>query len=183
MSTLKSVREHKNLTQQELSNKSKISVRTIQRIEAGTKPKGHTLKSLSKALNINEKELQKEDKLLEFELESEELQKRISIIKFINLSLLPFIFVPPINILLPIILMLVTKIKNPIVKQIISLQIMWTILAPILFMIGVLFKVGNQFTIFLLIFIFLSNIFIILKNAMEIDQNKKLYFKLNFSML
>lgn len=34
MSRLRAAREHKNLTQEELSEKSRISVRTIQRIEA-----------------------------------------------------------------------------------------------------------------------------------------------------
>ncbi len=57
MSKLKIVREQKNLTQEELSEKSGISVRTIQRIESGIAPKGHTLKALSKTLEILETEL------------------------------------------------------------------------------------------------------------------------------
>mgnify|MGYP003598873837 CR=1 FL=1 len=44
-----------NLTQEELAEKSGISVRTIQRIESGTKPKGYTLKALAAALGISEK--------------------------------------------------------------------------------------------------------------------------------
>jgi len=48
MSKLKQLREQKNMTQEELSEKSGISVRTIQRIESGTNPKGHTLKYLLK---------------------------------------------------------------------------------------------------------------------------------------
>lgn len=54
MPTLKQIREKQNLTQEELSEKSGISVRTIQRIEAGTPPKGYTLKTLAKALGIPE---------------------------------------------------------------------------------------------------------------------------------
>lgn len=34
------------MTQEELAEKSGVSVRTIQRIEAGTQPKGYTLNSI-----------------------------------------------------------------------------------------------------------------------------------------
>nr|MBC7611596.1 helix-turn-helix transcriptional regulator [Pseudopedobacter sp.] len=44
MSKLKRIREQQNLTQEELSEKSAVSVRTIQRIEAGKDPKGYTLR-------------------------------------------------------------------------------------------------------------------------------------------
>ncbi|WP_374364877.1 helix-turn-helix domain-containing protein [Cloacibacterium sp.] len=57
MSKLKQIREQQNLTQEELAEKSGISVRTIQRIESGTEPKGHTLKALSKSLEISQNEL------------------------------------------------------------------------------------------------------------------------------
>ncbi|MDF2831166.1 helix-turn-helix transcriptional regulator [Chryseobacterium indoltheticum] len=50
MSELKKIRETKNITQEELAEKSGISVRTIQRIEAGTIPKGYTLKLWQKVL-------------------------------------------------------------------------------------------------------------------------------------
>ena len=57
MSELKKIREEKNLTQEELAEKSGLSVRTIQRIEAGTEPKGYTLKTLASTLDISEKYL------------------------------------------------------------------------------------------------------------------------------
>ena len=53
MNKLLKYREKLNLTQQQLSKKSNISVRTNQRIEAGQELKGHTLEALSKALEIN----------------------------------------------------------------------------------------------------------------------------------
>ena len=59
MSELKNIREKKNLTQEELAEKSGVSVRTIQRIESGIEPKGYTLKTLAKSLEIAEKELLK----------------------------------------------------------------------------------------------------------------------------
>jgi len=57
MSILKVFREKQNLTQEELSKKSGISARTIQRIEKGKEPKGYTLRVLAKALMIEENEL------------------------------------------------------------------------------------------------------------------------------
>ena len=46
-SIVQHLREEKNLTQTELAEKSGLSLRTIQRIEAGNVPKGYTLKALA----------------------------------------------------------------------------------------------------------------------------------------
>ncbi|UHO39496.1 helix-turn-helix domain-containing protein [Chryseobacterium capnotolerans] len=194
MSKLKAAREQKNLTQEELSEKSKISVRTIQRIEAGTEPKGHTLRALAQALEIEETSLQDiiiiPDMIDEEKNESipemkEELQPDInySLIKIINLSSLLFTLLPPLNILVPLILMFTMKQRNSLARQIISIQMIWTVMAPIVFMLGIFLKLGRTFTLVLMIVIVLSNIFIILRNAAEIDRNKKLYFRLKFSMI
>ncbi|MEJ5106336.1 helix-turn-helix domain-containing protein [Chryseobacterium sp. MYb328] len=196
MSKLKATREQKNLTQEELSEKSKISVRTIQRIEAGTEPKGHTLRALAQALEIEETSLQEtfvipetkpsDEITLETAPEvKEELQPEInySLVKIINLSSLLFTLLPPLNILVPLLLMFTMKQRNNLVRQIISVQIIWTVMAPVVFMLGIFLKLGRQFTLVLMIVIVLSNIFIILRNAMEIDQNKKMYFRLNFNMI
>ncbi|WP_407483667.1 helix-turn-helix domain-containing protein [Elizabethkingia meningoseptica] len=186
MSTLKTIREQKNLTQEEVSERSKISVRTIQRIEAGAEPKGHTLRALAKALETDEQALLNKP-------EEERVEKEIvvqtpadinyTLIKIINLSSLPLILLPPLNILLPLLLMFKLKQKNTLARQIISVQMVWTIMAPVVFMLGIFLKLGRQFTLVLIILIVLSNIFIILRNAAAIDKYKRLYYKLNFSMI
>ncbi|WP_394974852.1 helix-turn-helix domain-containing protein [uncultured Croceitalea sp.] len=51
MSHLLKYREQLNFTQEQLAAKANISVRTIQRIEAGKKLKGHILEAISKALH------------------------------------------------------------------------------------------------------------------------------------
>ncbi|MEH7889435.1 helix-turn-helix domain-containing protein [Elizabethkingia meningoseptica] len=186
MSALKAIREQKNLTQEELSERSKISVRTIQRIEAGTEPKGHTLRALAKALETDEQALL--NKPAEEHVEKEIVVQapadiNYTLIKIINLSSLPLILFPPLNILLPLLLMFKLKQKNTLARQIISVQIVWTIMAPVVFMLGIFLKLGRQFTLVLIILIVLSNIFIILRNAAEIDKHKKLYYKLNFSII
>ena len=192
MSKLKQIREQQNLTQEELSEKSGISVRTIQRIESGTKPKGYTLKSLSKALEIGENELLSNEVETEIETISEKQPVEILAtengldygkIKLINLSSVLFIILPPINILFPLILSHVLKQKNHLTRQIISLQILWTILAPIFFMLGIFLKLGRSFTIVLLVLIVLSNVFLILRNLAEIDKHKKLKYHLTFNIL
>lgn len=196
MSKLKALREQKNLTQEELSEKSKISVRTIQRIEAGTEPKGHTLRALAWTLGIEESLLQdtvvipetNDEIIVETDAEikvEQQLQPEInySLVKIINLSSLLLTLLPPFNILVPLILMFAMKQKNSLVKQIISVQMLWTVMAPIVFILGIFLKLGRPFTLVLMIVIVLSNIFIILRNAAEIDRKKKLYFRLNFNMI
>ncbi|AZA77339.1 helix-turn-helix domain-containing protein [Chryseobacterium sp. G0186] len=193
MSKLKAVREQKNLTQEELSEKSRISVRTIQRIEAGTEPKGHTLRALSQALEVEESLLQDivvniepEEVIVEeekSEAKEEQSDVNYSLIKIINLSSLLFTVLPPLNILVPLLLMFTMKQRNSLVRQIISIQMIWTVMAPIVFMLGIFLKLGRQFTLVLMILIVLSNVFIILRNTAEIDKNKKLYYRLKFSMI
>ncbi|MFC2187448.1 helix-turn-helix domain-containing protein [Fulvivirgaceae bacterium LMO-SS25] len=179
MSKLREIRERHNLTQEELSEKSGISVRTIQRIESGTEPKGHTLKILTKTLDLKENEL----------IEKPKDQKPInfSLLKIINISSVVFAFLPPVNIALPLSLMFIMKQVNPLTKQIVSVQIIWSILAIIIFMLSAFmknwFSLGNKFSLVVMVVLVLSNVFIILRNAAEIDKKGKLYFKLNFSII
>ncbi|MFL9844549.1 helix-turn-helix domain-containing protein [Flavobacterium rhizosphaerae] len=191
MSKLKQIRELQNLTQEELSANSGISVRTIQRIESGVIPKGHTLKALTKALNVAENELsgvsvKTEDiRVEENHVQVEELSAHIDYqrLKLINLSSILFVILPPLNILVPFILSRLLRQNNLLLKQIISLQILWTVLAPIFFILGILLKLGHSFTIVLIAAIALSNVFLILANLAELDRNKKLRFRLKFSVI
>ena len=190
MSKLKTIREFQNLTQEELAEKSGISVRTIQRIETGKTPKGYTLKVLAKVLAIEENALllenvEKEnlEHVEEFNQTEESTSVNFTKLKLINLSSIPFILIPPLNIIVPFFLMFKMKQQNSLTKQLISIQILWTIFAPIVFMLGVFLKLGNQFTLLIMILITFSNVYIILRNAIEIDKHKKLFYKLNFSMI
>lgn len=179
MSELKKIREKSNLTQEELSEKSKISVRTIQRIEAGTIPKGHTLKSLAKALAVNEHELMDNQRLL--------FDRDLIFIKLINLSSLPFVILPPANIFLPWILSSIKNELNEFTKQIITIQILWTILAVILFIptyyMKYWFSFGTKVNMYVIGLLLLTNVFIILRNTAEIDKTGKLYYQMTFSII
>lgn len=179
MSILLELREKLNLTQEELANKANISVRTIQRIEAGTKPKGFTLEALSNALGVN-KDVLLEDKI-------EPIKNNKNLIKYINLSSIILIIVPLGSIILPLIIMYWKKQINTITKQIISIQILWT-LASILLVIASSFlknwfSLSNQVTTFTILILLAINLYIILRNTLEIEKRDRLYIKLNFSFL
>lgn len=194
MSKLKQLREAQHLTQEELAQKARISVRTIQRIEAGTDPKGHTLKTLAQILNVAERELGPQQAAEQHTqvvhvtepvvgvnetVAARELQQ----LKLLNLSSILFVVLPPLNIAAPWLLAYFLKQKNPIVRQLVSVQILWTILAPIVFMTGIFLKPGNRFTLVLMAAIVLSNVYLILRNAYELDRHHKLRYKLNFNIL
>jgi transcriptional regulator with XRE-family HTH domain len=189
MSELKKIREQKNLTQEELAEQSGISVRTIQRIEAGTDPKGYTLKTLASTLNISEKDLLKQkipqQNFVENPIVPTEKHEvlNFTLIKIINLSSVPFAWLPIANFLPPLLIMLFTKEKSPIVKQIISLQIFLAIISPIIFMIVAILKLGSLSVMMTMILLTLANIYIILRNAYEIDKNQILRYKLNFNII
>ncbi|WP_339881695.1 helix-turn-helix domain-containing protein [Polaribacter vadi] len=178
MSKLTEYRKKLNYTQSELSEKSGISVRTIQRIESGAKLKGHTLKAIALALNMNPSELN--------ETSIKKIQYNYPLIKLINLSSLLF-FIPFANILIPLLIVHLKKEKNSITKQIISIQILWTIVSITLFFITEIlqnvFLLNEQLSLVILVICMLINIFIIIRNTIEIDKNKQLYIKLNYSII
>lgn len=194
MSKLKTIREQQNLTQEELSEKSGISVRTIQRIESGVEPKGHTLKILSKTFGIEAESL-KNDTIKEnnakrefnHSLHSNEETIDLSKIKLINLSSVLFVVIPPFNILAPLIFSHILKRKSGLTKEIISIQILWTIFSVILFMLSSFAKnwysLGSKFILVVMVLLALSNVFIILRNSAELDRKEKLFFQLNFNII
>ena len=201
MSELKKIREEKNLTQEELAEKSGISVRTIQRIEAGTEPKGYTLRTLASTLDISEidllipviqtEEIKIDEPILIDGFETEKPNSRdkqveifnSTLIKIINLSSLPLAWFPIANFLPPLLIMIFTKEKSAIVKQIISLQIFLAIISPIIFLIVAFLKLGSAPVMITLVGLTLVNIFIILRNAYEIDKKQNLRYKLNFNII
>ncbi len=179
MNTLLRYREKLNLTQEQLSQKANISVRTIQRIEAGKELKGHTLEALSQALGIDKEKLLTDN--------PEEKEVNIFLVKLINLSSLLLLIIPLGSIIMPLILMYWKKEINAITKQIVSLQILWTLLFPLIVLTvifaGNLFPISKQSVPLTMLLLLLANVCIILRNTAELDKNKKLYIKLKFSII
>ena len=178
MSNLLRLRQNLNLTQEELSEKSGVSVRTIQRIEAGVTPKGYTLKALAKALDIDEIEL--------LDLNDDPNTENYTWIKVINLSSLLFTVIPPLNLLIPLSIIFIKKEKSTITRKIISIQLLWTLLTVILVLIILMlndwFKIQSKFIILIPIVWVLVNCTLILRNAIQINKSKepKLFPDFNF---
>lgn len=174
-------REQLNLTQAELAKKSAVSERTIQRIEKGAEPKGHTLRVLARALGVAEDELKESTTKPKTETINYQLTKHI------NLSSIFGVILPPINILLPWFIMKRKNQVNDITKQIVSIQIFYTIITVICILLSPFisrwFGVTKQLTLILLIASVIINLYVIIRNTIELDKNQKLYIKLNFSFL
>jgi transcriptional regulator with XRE-family HTH domain len=119
MNKLLAIREQLKLTQQELSEKTGVSCKNYPRIEAGTVPKGSTLKALCNALEINEAELLG-NKI------TEDDNSQHQWVKIINLSSLLFTLIPPLNVLIPVFILFFKKQNNALTRKIISIQILDT---------------------------------------------------------
>jgi hypothetical protein len=92
-------------------------------------------------------------------------------------------WLPIANFLPPLLIMLFTKNRSQIVKQIISLQIFLAIILPIIFMLIVLLKLGRESVMITMTFLILANVYIILRNTYEIDKRQRLRYRLNFNMI
>lgn len=176
---IKTLREQKHLTQEELAEQTGLSVRTIQRIEAGQEPKGHTAKVLAQSLGVDLSAVHKE-------ASSEELIN-YTLVKRINLSSAFVCFLPLVNIILPLILSKKYKQLNSLVKGIISLQILWSIVSILAFFVAgflkLTFNLHHQTSLWVSISLIALNLVIILVNSASIDKNKKLAIKLNFNLI
>jgi DNA-binding XRE family transcriptional regulator len=114
-SIIQHLREGKNLTQTELAEKSGLSLRTIQRVEAGNIPKGFTLKALANVFETEPEKL----------IPSKEITK-LDRAKLINFSSLFGLVIPFGGVIFPLILTYKTNDKKnkELGKNIVSVQIL-----------------------------------------------------------
>ncbi len=119
---IKELRTRKGISQEELSDKSGLSLRTIQRIENGeTEPLGDSLKKIAHALDTTPEEL------IDWSIE-----ENTTFIKTMNLSALFFLLFPLLGILIPYIMW--HSKKGRIAKldeagsALINFQITWNLL-------------------------------------------------------
>jgi transcriptional regulator with XRE-family HTH domain len=117
---IKEIRLKKGMSQEELAEKSQVSLRTIQRIENDeNEPRGKTLQLICNTLGVNIEELLDYGK-------SEDRQ----FMMFFHLSVLAGIFIPIGNIILPLILWLTKKEKVQGLQKtgarLLNFQIFWT---------------------------------------------------------
>lgn len=189
---IKAFRNKKGFSQEELSEKAGLSLRTIQRIENGeTEPRGDSLKRIAIAFEVSS------DEILDWTVQEDK-----GFLASLNLSALGFILFPLLGILVPLIMWISKKDKiknvNNIAKNILNFQITWTIIlfiGYIAFAISAGYKmkttgyidagvISSRLMMNLIFFItmYLYNLIIIIINTVRINKEKNVryYPKIRF---
>jgi transcriptional regulator with XRE-family HTH domain len=128
MEKIKQLRQRLGFSQEELAEKSGLSLRTIQRIENGeTEPRGDSLKRISAALGVTPNEIV-----------DWAVQEDTSFLKALNLSALTFLVFPLLGIIVPAIIWgtrkKTVKDAEQTGKEIVNFQITWNILLFLFFL-------------------------------------------------
>ena len=116
------LRNRKGFSQEELSEKTGLSLRTVQRVENGeTEPRGDTLKRLALAFGVSA------DEIVDWTVQEDK-----GLLTSLNLSALSFIFFPILGILVPLIIWISKKDKiknvNKVARDLLNFEITWNIL-------------------------------------------------------
>lgn len=119
---IKALRNRKGYSQEELSEKTGLSLRTIQRIENGeTEPRGDSLKRLAITFDVPPEEI------VDWTVQEDK-----GFLTSLNLSALSFIIFPLLGIIVPLIIWISRKDKirnvNETAKDLLNFQITWTML-------------------------------------------------------
>lgn len=183
---IKNLRTRNGISQEELSEKTGLSLRTIQRIENGeTEPRGHSLQRLAFAFDVSP------DEIVDWTIQEDK-----GFLSSLNLSALSFLLFPLLGILIPLIIWISKKDKiknaNRIAKDILNFQITWTMLLFVGYIgitISAVYKMNisgdvdagviGSSLIFNLIFwgtMYLYNSIIIITNAIRINNEKKVFY-------
>ncbi|ETN94411.1 helix-turn-helix domain-containing protein [Zhouia amylolytica] len=122
---VKFYRARKGFSQEQLSEESKLSLRTIQRIEKGeSSPKGDTLLKLTIALGITPDDLLCLEKV-----------KDTGYLSLMHLGALGFLYNPALGVLVPLILWLLKRDKIRLVdstgKNLVNFQLTWLLATTI----------------------------------------------------
>jgi len=115
------IRNRKGLTQEKLSDLSKIHLRTLQRIEKGTtEPRNDTLNNICQVLEVNIEDI------LDYGRKDD-----LKFIKYFHLSVMACLFFPLGGIILPLVLWLTKREKiiglNEQGLNVLNFQILWAI--------------------------------------------------------
>jgi len=118
---IKDLRKRRGFSQEQLAEESKLSLRTIQRIENGESiPRGDTLIKLTQALGVTPDDL----------LEWTDLEDK-GYLTLLNLSAIGTLFQPLLGIIIPLAMWILKREKIKWVddtgKKLISFQITWTL--------------------------------------------------------
>lgn len=175
---VKELRKRIGISQENLAEKSGLSLRTIQRIENNeTMPRGDTLKRLAIALDTSP------DELIDWKIKEDR-----NYLTLMNLSTLGFLFFPLLGIIIPLIMWTFKKDKlkgvNELGKSILNFEISWCLslfLCYIFIFVKIFIFRGTMSSIFMItipiIILYLFNIVMIIFNTIKINSNKTFYYK------
>lgn len=183
---IKALRVQNGFTQQMLSEKSGLSLRTIQRLEKEKRPpKGHSLQALAESFEVSAPELKN--------LFREEKQAKKSpqqILSLINLSGLCFFILPLSNILVPLLIWRKNKSNSEVDqagRKIINYQIIWTLclflslsLAPF---INHSLKISTPLILIVLFLGIAIQLFFIFKTALHIQKEEYDFLNLPIKLI
>ncbi|MEM7552371.1 MAG: helix-turn-helix domain-containing protein [Bacteroidota bacterium] len=182
-------REKLGFTQQELAEKANLSLRTIQRLEAGSSiPKGHTLKVLAEALKVDKSNFLEIEEGTDFAVEDN--KEEISTLRFLNLSVLSFIGIPYGNLIFPVLIWR-RKRQSEFIdehgRRIINIQIIWSMCMSLALIsapfIQKQFSLNIPLIILVLVIGYIANAFIILKTAKAIQKNSFDFLKIGLRFI
>jgi len=127
---VRELRKRRGLSQEQLSENSKLSLRTIQRIEKGESiPRGDTLIKITQALQVTP------DDLLEWTATEDR-----GYLILLNLSSISILFQPLLGIIIPLVMWILKREKIYLVedtgKNLISFQITWVLILYIIMIIA-----------------------------------------------
>lgn len=177
MNNVKYWREKNNFTQNELAEKSGISLRTIQRIEGGSSLKGFTLHSIAKALETNPEHL--------LAKKTENIERA----KLINLSVLLGLIIPFGGVIFPFILTSKTEDfdNKQLGKKIIEIQIILAVLQSVFLIACPFFQkefnIRKPLFIYGLVLFFITKLLIVIMNGRNLNKSRRLLIYLKNSFL
>jgi len=183
---IKNLRNRKGFSQEELAENTGLSLRTIQRIENGeTEPRGDSLKKLATAFDVTS------DEIIDWAVREDK-----GFLNSLNLSALSYIIFPLLGILVPLILWISKKDKihnlNETAKKLLNFQISWTMLlflGYLSFTFNIFYNINTaadispglltppmMYYIGFSLLMYAYNLFIIIRNSVRINNDKKISY-------
>jgi len=172
---IKELRSRQGFSQDQLAYQTKLSLRTIQRIENNeTDPRGETLNRLATVLNLSTHELfdwtEKEDN---------------TYLVLINLSALSFLLFPILGILIPLAVWMFKRDKIKYLdetgKAVLNFQITWCLLTSLFYIWWMVFKLlhieGGEWPLLALFLLYGLNFIFIVFNLIRSFKQKKVFYQ------
>lgn len=180
---IKDLRDRKGFSQEQLAEESKLSLRTIQRIEKGESiPRGDTLIKLTQALGVTPDDL----------LEWTDIEDK-GYLTLLNLSAISILIQPLLGIIIPLVMWILKREKIKLVddtgRKLISFQITWTLILFVVLIIAtkgsfipINFNLLNSFSLLItnfstiglvILFMYLYNIISIILNIRKSQKGLK----------